>query len=162
MVRKLPVVAGIAAATAAGLAIFIFLGPWSNYVWTAIRGVPDSPIMYMIVNGKRHLADDNYYCGRGCEFSIYARTLSLPPIEIPRGSEADFSIDNRAISLRYHLLKYDDQRLEDSNQPLHFEENGKLAVDWPSGDYVISVIAGWDSINENQAYSLHRFRITVP
>jgi hypothetical protein len=89
----------------------------------------------------------------------FARTFSSPPIEIPGGSEVAFEIDDRAISIQYELFEYDQFRQYDKQ--LTFNEDGRLEIDWPKGEYVLVAVAGWNSVDEDQSYSLHRFRINV-
>ncbi|MEM2141242.1 MAG: hypothetical protein QXJ74_08240 [Nitrososphaera sp.] len=160
--RKALIIAGIA--IVAGVAILVAL-TWGGYLTKALTGAPENPVVYLVVDGERYASDNNFYCPNDCDFLTIARVFSSPPIEIPRGSEAAFEIDYRAISTQYALFEYgpveNDDRFRQSDKQLNFDENGRLVIDWPKGRYVLAVTTGWNSVDENQSYSLHRFRITV-
>lgn len=159
--RKALIAAGVA--IAAGAAVLVVL-TWNGYLARAFGGVPQEPVVYLVVGEDSYASDNNFYCGGQCDILTYARVFSSPPIEIPRGSEMAFEIDSRAVSTQYALFEYSqvegDDQFRPSSRQLNFDD-GELVIDWPEGTYVLAMMTGWNSADEEQSYSLHRFRITV-
>ncbi len=156
----LPVIAGLVVGSA-----FVVL--FSSASFGKSSGPPK---LFLTIDddGKRYIADFNAYCPGDCEFLIYARVLSLPPIEINNDTAIRFETRGTSgpRSLDFIIQEYEtignDLEFRQTNYQLDEIVDGRVYQmnGLPPGKYVLNVIADWND-NESFYKSIHRFRLVV-